>query len=1055
MNPPEIATTRKRRSHRNPVAALCLACMLLACEMVHGATPAIPAPPAADLFAEIAAQQSDYRDRRLEPVEPEKLPERFLPLDAAPASGGFRPAEKITTAEQLRAELEAQRKRHEPFLQDLAPALPSPTIQQRLESFDWRVETEDDRADSGGALAGRGKWERVRIPHYGGPMGRVATLYRTEFEVTPSMQALGALFVCFKGVDYEAQVFVNGSFLGSHEGMFAPFEFELTQLARPGKNVLLVKVLNDFTMLGNNEKLGHLGYPEAIRYQGDKVCASVTPGWDEPGVGWHCCPPGMGIWQDVAIEARRRVNVHDVFVRPLLPEQGKAEAWVEVFACDYPPQKIGLALSVHGQNFAAAPVVVPDAEVASRLLPVVQGVNVFKIPLTIPQPRLWSPETPWLYQLQVKLLDEKGQVLDTAKRQFGLRTFRMETVAEPKGRMFLNGQGVKLRGTNHMGGFQQCVIRKDWRQLIDDILLVKITNMNYIRLTHTPVQPEIYDYCDRLGMMVQSDLPLFARVSRNQFCECVRQAEEMERLVRSHPSNVMVTYINEPFANGWGAPHRNLTRPELTQMFQAADSVVRMANPDRVSKPVDGDYDPPGPGLPDEHCYTLWYNGHGVEWGRLHKGFWMRTKPGWVFGCGEYGIEALDFVDLMRRRYPKEWLPQTAEEEKTWSPTGEKIPGAQTGKMHASFYETPRTLNEWIERSQTHQAWGIRAMTEAFRRQNRQHTCVIHLLIDAFPAGWMKAVMDCERRPKAAWFTCRDALTPLAVQWRSDRRAFLTGEPMKLEAWLCNDLHNAPAGATLRYQLELDGKPVQSGATPAQTPKFAAAFQGFAPFKAPDVTQRAAVTARIGLVDPQGQTLHDATLGFDIFPRPAEGKPCRVRVVGDPKGKAAQLARDLGCEPVFTGPVQDSDAVLIDELKAFRQVEAEIAGAVTRGARAVFLELPAGEHAIAQTQVTVSRPPNGPLHFASRATGHPLVDGFQGEDFRLWYDASVDRISPLLTNTVAAPGWVPVLASFDKLAAACKPDGQGWWCLCQIALAGRTAGNPVAEIFARRLLGGR
>ena len=130
-----------------------------------------------------------------------------------------------------------------------------------------------------------------------------------------------------------------------------------------------------------------------------------------------------------------------------------------------------------------------------------------------------------------------------------------------------------------MGAFQQCVIRKDWQQLIDDILLAKITHMNYIRLTQTPVQPEIYDYCDRLGLMLQTDLPLFGNVKRNQFCEVVRQAEEMERLVRSHPSNIMVTYINEPFPNASGNPQRNLTREEMTRLFEAADMVGAHGEP--------------------------------------------------------------------------------------------------------------------------------------------------------------------------------------------------------------------------------------------------------------------------------------------------------------------------------------------------------------------------------------------------------------------------------------------------------------------------------------------
>ena len=174
-------------------------------------------------------------------------------------------------------------------------------------------------------------------------------------------------------------------------------------------------------------------------------------------------------------------------------------------------------------------------------------------------------------------------------------------------------------------------MRRDWDQLIDDILLAKICNMNFLRLTQRPVQREVYEYCDRLGLMTQTDLPLFGCLRRNQFCEAVRQAEEMERLVRPHACNIMVSYINEPFPNGIGRPHRNLTRPELEDFFEMASRAVRMSNPDRVIKSVDGDYDPPAGGLPDNHCYCGWYIGHAIDLGRINRGYWLPIKPGWHY----------------------------------------------------------------------------------------------------------------------------------------------------------------------------------------------------------------------------------------------------------------------------------------------------------------------------------------------------------------------------------------------------------------------------------------
>jgi hypothetical protein len=179
--------------------------------------------------------------------------------------------------------------------------------------------------------------------------------------------------------------------------------------------------------------------------------------------------------------------------------------------------------------------------------------------------------------------------------------------------------------------------------------------------------------------MTQTDLPLFGVLRRNQFCEAMRQAGEMEQLVRNHPCNIMVSYINEPSPNAQDKPHRHLLRDELEAFFTAADTAVRLANPDRVIKPVDGDYDPPAPSLPDNHCYCGWYNGHGVDLGKLHKGYWQKVKPGWAYGCGEFGAEGLDNLNVMQKYYPKDWLPKDSKEEWNWSPNS--IIQAQTGRF--------------------------------------------------------------------------------------------------------------------------------------------------------------------------------------------------------------------------------------------------------------------------------------------------------------------------------------------------------------------------------------
>jgi hypothetical protein len=219
-------------------------------------------------------------------------------------------------------------------------------------------------------------------------------------------------------------------------------------------------------------------------------------------------------------------------------------------------------------------------------------------------------------------------------------------------------------------------------------------------------------------------------------------------------------------------------------------------------KPIDGDYDPPGPGIADTHSYNGWYQWDRLPLGALNKGFWHATKPGWHYGCGEFGAEGLDSADLMRRRCPAHWL--TPDPVEGWNPG--MIAECQTGRHQPMWFEAPAggahaPLEDWVEASQRFQALIVQLMTEAFRRDDRLVTFAIHLFIDARPTGWMKAIMDCERRPKKAFLAYRDALRPLLPTLRMDRWAFATGEAIEAEIHLSNDTHETPA-VRVNYQVE-------------------------------------------------------------------------------------------------------------------------------------------------------------------------------------------------------------------------------------------------------------
>jgi Na+/melibiose symporter-like transporter len=295
-----------------------------------------------DPFARIATERYEARCRDLIAPSPIPAPRRPLPLSARLEA--LKPANKLTTPARLRKELATARKAAARFLRELAPPVTSTRTILDLDRFDWREETRADRRDFTGTLAGRGKWSPVRIPHYGPPLGRAVTYYRTTFKLARPALRRGALFAVFDGVDYKAHVFVNGAFLGSHEGFFAPFEFDFTAQARAGENVLLVKVENDYVCMGSEDNRGRT-------LDGEKIYAASGLGYDDPEHGWHHCPPAMGICQGVRIEARPRLFIRDLFVRPL-PGENRAEAWVEVYSCDLTQAPVSFDFSLFGLGYS-------------------------------------------------------------------------------------------------------------------------------------------------------------------------------------------------------------------------------------------------------------------------------------------------------------------------------------------------------------------------------------------------------------------------------------------------------------------------------------------------------------------------------------------------------------------------------------------------------------------------------------------------------------------------------------------------------------------------------
>lgn len=876
-----------------------------------------------DFYTDIASTKIIlHEDSQLEEIPPVNFPMSPLFVWNGDTLDFYKRMHKVSSEKEVEDGISTLRKKYSVFIKDLAPKMQDTRSTFRIEKMCFRYETHSDRLDFSNLINGYGLWEEVTMPYYHGPQGPSTAWYRTILDIPNEILKKDAVFIHFNGSDYYTDVFVNGHHVGSHEGMLDEFEFNIKPYLKSNDNVLLVRVRNDFSLLGSEGKK---------RMWGNKLAASNSPGWDDPETGWNCCPAGYGIYQDIYIEGRSLPFINDIFCRPIVNDKS-VELWVEI---DLPDGNMSgsykLGYSLYGQNFKEC--VFKNSKTD---IDVVGGRILKKIRIKIPesQLRLWTPDTPWLYQMQVSLIDVKrNMIIDNIKRQFGMRFFEISEVSEPKGRMYLNGREIRLRGTNTMGFLQRDVMAHDWEQLEYDLLYAKFTNINFIRTTQRIVQKEVYEMADRVGMMMQADLPLFAYINQKQYTEIIKQASGIERLLRNHPSVIMMSYLNESMAEK--KPHA-ISRFAYENLFDALDVVVHNENPDRAVKYVDGDYQSPNKGYPDNHCYNIWYDKHGISINSMEKGAWMSVKQNWMYGCGEFGAEGLDSEDLMRRCYPQNWLEEQNNGE--WSPArigGQN--GAQTWQRHFDWFETQDNMSDWVDESRKHQEWGISKVTRAFRRMPRMNSFAVHLFIDAWPNGWLKAIVDCERIPKPAWYAYRDALTPLSVQLIQDRNSFYSEEKFNFPVWICNDTHKE-FDAEIKYVLELEGKCIDSGSSIVDIPSISegSRFQGVIPVVFPKVCKKSDIILRVALFDKKHNiVLHEDIANIRLYPK-NECSLKNVCTIGSSLDSNA-IINFFNIEKVTMEQVSNNSIFFVSDSCISSKKLEELMEYVENGAKVIFL----------------------------------------------------------------------------------------------------------------------
>ncbi len=408
------------------------------------------------------------------------------------------------------------------------------------ESFDFGWRFFKGEAAGADATAFRDTtWRRLNLPHdwsIEGPYaenepatGRGGSLptgigwYRKHFTLPASLRGQ-RVSIEFDGVYMNSDVWINGHLLGHQSYGYIGFRYDLTPYL-------------------------NLGAPNTIAVRVDNS--------RQPSSRWYS---GSGIYRHTWLSITNPVHVAPWGTYVSTPKATVESATILIRTKVQNESAVGHILDVASQVVDNTGQVVGETHTAATLAG--NGETELSHTLEVPKPRLWSIEAPNLYRLRTQVHSE-GQLVDEYETPFGIRDIHYDV---DRG-FLLNGQRVKMHGMclHHDGGAMGAAVPEGvWERRLKAL---KQMGCNAVRTSHNPMAPEVYDLCDRLGLLVMDeafDEWASGKVPSGYHlyfkADWQKDLTAMLHRDRNHPSIVMWSVGNE--INEQGDPNGlNILRP--------------------------------------------------------------------------------------------------------------------------------------------------------------------------------------------------------------------------------------------------------------------------------------------------------------------------------------------------------------------------------------------------------------------------------------------------------------------------------------------------------------
>jgi len=388
-------------------------------------------------------------------------------------------------------------------------------------------------------------WEMARLPEmanpppYPGPSG---VWYRRKVSIAPVWKEQRVLFHCL-AANYVADLWVNGRYVGYHEGGCTPFSFDITDQVRWGNaNTIALRVDNP---------------PWALATAAGSLSKEMVPAG--PGDWWNA----TGVLRDIYLEAVPSAWLVRADVRSEASEQGTRlrvqvvlrHAGASVFTGQVTAQ-VSPALVAEANlttpaadgllgNRPAAPVVDGRPEMHVVVAPKVVLACVLDF-TTVPL-QTWSPAEPNLHILEVLLRDEQGRLVDRLAVQFGVRTL---TADREQARILLNGKAVRLRGVARVEDdpqFGRAVTFGDGLRVLLDLRTAKWAGAELLHLGHLVNHPITTLLADRMGLICWEEIPAY-RLDE----QALSTQWERRRIARQMLIEMIYQDYNRPSVGFWG-----------------------------------------------------------------------------------------------------------------------------------------------------------------------------------------------------------------------------------------------------------------------------------------------------------------------------------------------------------------------------------------------------------------------------------------------------------------------------------------------------------------------